>query len=51
MDNFEILIVDDDVEMALNLKDILQEEGYSSAIVKDGKTALALFHKLSLIHI
>ena len=45
MDNFEILIVDDDVEMALNLKDILQEEGYSSAIVKDGKTALALFHK------
>ncbi|GAI75841.1 unnamed protein product, partial [marine sediment metagenome] len=33
---------DDDVELVPNLKDILQEEGYSSAIVKDGQSALTL---------
>jgi len=43
--SFQILIVDDDVDLALNLKDILQEEGYSSAVAKDGKTALTLCHE------
>ena len=45
MDNFEILIVDDDMELASNLRDILQEEGYSSAVAEDGKTALILCHE------
>lgn len=45
MDNFEILIVDDDVDLASNLQNILQEEGYSSAVAKDGKTALTLCHE------
>ncbi len=39
---FEILIVDDDVGLALNLRDILEEQGYSVAVTHDGQTALTL---------
>ena len=37
-----ILIVDDDVELALNLKDLLEGEGYNTVVASDGKTALTL---------
>jgi len=39
---FEILIVDDDVGLSLNLRDILEEQGYSVAVAHDGQTALTL---------
>ncbi len=39
---FEILIVDDDVGLASNLQDILEAEGYSTAVAHDGHTALSL---------
>ena len=39
---FEILIVDDDVGLASNLRDILEEQGYSVAATHDGQTALTL---------
>ncbi len=38
----EILIVDDDVGLASNLQDILEAEGYSTAVAHDGHTALSL---------
>jgi len=38
----EILIVDDDVELASNLQDILQAEGYVAAVAHDGQAALSL---------
>jgi len=37
-----ILIVDDNVELALNLKDLLEGEGYNTVVANDGKTALTL---------
>jgi len=37
-----ILVVDDDVELASNLQDILETAGYSAAIAADGQTALTL---------
>jgi putative two-component system response regulator len=39
---FEILIVDDDVGLASNLRDILEEQGYGVAVTHDGQTALIL---------
>lgn len=39
---FEILIVDDDVNLASNLQDILEVEGYNTAVAHDGQTALTL---------
>jgi len=41
---FEILIVDDDVGLALNLRDILEDQGYRVAVTHDGQTALTLSH-------
>jgi PAS domain S-box-containing protein len=38
----QILIVDDDAELALNLKDLLEGEGYNTVVANDGKTALTL---------
>ena len=37
-----ILIVDDDVDLASSQQDILEAKGYSTAIARDGQTALAL---------
>ncbi len=39
---FEILIIDDDVGLALNLQDILEGEGYNTVVGHDGQAALAL---------
>ena len=39
---FKILIIDDDVGLASNLQDILEAEGYSTAVAHDGQTALTL---------
>ncbi len=39
---FEMLIVDDDMGLAANLRDILEAEGYSAAVAHDGQTALTL---------
>lgn len=39
---FDILIVDDEVGLALNLQDILIREGYETVVAHDGETALAL---------
>ncbi len=39
---FTILIVDDDQDMASNLQDILNLEGYTTAVAYEGQTALAL---------
>jgi K+-sensing histidine kinase KdpD len=43
--NLDLLIVDDDIDLATNLQDILETEGYSTAIAHDGQTALALCRK------
>jgi len=40
-----ILIVDDDTGLTSNLQDILEAEGYSTAVANDGQTALALYDK------
>ena len=45
---FEILIVDDDVGLSLNLRDILEEQGYSVAVAHDGQTALTLSREKKL---
>lgn len=37
----KILIVDDDVDLALNLHDILEKESYTTEIIHDGQTAMA----------
>lgn len=42
---FDILIVDDDMDLASNLQDILEAEGYSTALAGDGQTALTLCHE------
>jgi PAS domain S-box-containing protein len=39
---FEILIVDDDANLASNLQDILEGKGYTTAVANDGQTALTL---------
>ncbi|MBI2831632.1 MAG: response regulator [Chloroflexi bacterium] len=43
--NFSLLIVDDDVTLASNLQDILEDEGYNVAVANDGKTAIGLCAK------
>jgi two-component system sensor histidine kinase/response regulator len=43
--NWDLLIVDDDVDLATNLRDILETKGYSTAVAHDGQTALALCHR------
>ena len=40
--NLNILIVDDDVELASNLRDILEAKGYDTAVAHDGQTAVTL---------
>ena len=42
---FEILIVEDDVELALTLKGILEEKGHPVAVAHNGQTALTLFRE------
>ena len=42
---FEILFVEDDVGLASNLQDILEEKGYPVAVAHNGQTALALFRE------
>jgi signal transduction histidine kinase len=43
--NLDLLVVDDDVGLATNLRDILETEGYNTAVAHDGQTALALCHR------
>jgi len=38
--NIEVIVVDDDIELASNMKDILEAEGYCVTVAHDGKTAL-----------
>ncbi len=42
---YSILIVDDDQDLASNLKDILESEGYDTAAANNGTNALALCRK------
>ena len=42
---FAILIVDDNTDMASTLQDILEAEGYSTAVAHDGQTVLTLHDK------
>jgi PAS domain S-box-containing protein len=42
--NIDILIVDDDINLASNLQDILKEEGYATALANNGQSALTLCH-------
>ncbi len=37
---FNVLIVDDDVNLAANLQDILKGAGYNAVAIPDGQTAL-----------
>ena len=46
-DLFEILIIDDNVELSLSLKDILEEHGFGTAIAPDRKTAIGICQKRS----
>lgn len=46
-DKIKILVIDDDTDLALNLQDILQEEGYTVSVAADGKSALTLCRKNS----
>jgi len=39
---FAVLIVEDDMSLASNLQDVLEEEGYSAAVAYNGQTAFAL---------
>ncbi len=39
---FAILIVDDDADLASNVGDVFEAEGYSAAVATDGQTALTL---------
>ena len=45
-DKFKVLVIDDDQDLALNLQDILQEEGYAISIARDGKSAEDLCRKV-----
>ena len=40
--HLEILIVDDDIDLTASLRDILEMNGYGTAVAHDGETALAL---------
>ena len=40
--DFKILIVDDNIELAQNLKDILEEKGYGTGVASDGKRTTKL---------
>ncbi len=42
---FQMLVADDDVNLASNLADILEAEGYSAVVAHDGQTALNLSDK------
>jgi len=42
---FKILIVDDDANLASNLRYILEVEGYTTRVAHDGQTALTLCHE------
>ncbi len=42
---FEILIVDDDVNLASNIQHIMEVEGYGTALAHDGQTAITLCHE------
>ena len=39
---FDILIIDDTIELYLSLKDILEENGFRTAIAPDRKTAVRI---------
>jgi len=41
-DNFDILIIDDNVELTLSMKDILEENGFGTAIAPDRETAIQI---------
>ncbi len=41
-ERFDILVVDDDVNLSSNLQDILEAEGYRTAVSLNAETALAL---------
>jgi signal transduction histidine kinase/ActR/RegA family two-component response regulator len=43
--NLDLLVVDDDVDLTTNLKDVLEAEGYSTSVAHDGQTALVLCHR------
>lgn len=42
VNKFKILVVDDDVDLAANLRDILEAEGYPTEVANDGETALRI---------
>lgn len=42
-EEFEILIVDDEADLALNLHSIVEMEGYKASVAHDGKSALKIF--------
>ena len=44
-DSFDILIIDDTIELSLTLKDILEENGFGTAIAPDRKTAIGICKK------
>jgi len=44
-DLFDILIIDDSIELTLTLKDILEENGFGTAIASDRKTAIGICRK------
>jgi len=44
--SFKILIVDDNVDLASNLQDVFNEEGYGTRVAHDGQTAVALCHDI-----
>ncbi len=37
-----LLVVDDDIDMASNLKDIFESEGYTPVTANDARTAISL---------
>ncbi len=41
-ERFDILVVDDDVNLSSNLQDVLEAEGYRTAVSFNAETALAL---------
>jgi DNA-binding NtrC family response regulator len=41
-ERFDILVVDDDLNLSSNLQDILEAEGYRTAVALNAETALAL---------
>ena len=41
-EQYSILIVDDEQDLAFNLKDILKGKGYNTTVANDGQTAINL---------